>query len=85
VFIREGYDTQRLITHETIHIKQYNELFVVGFLFLYIYDWVAGLIKHRDAYQAYLSIRFEQEARQYENDGHYLTNRPRANWKRYKV
>lgn len=85
VFIREGYDTPRLITHEAIHIKQYNELFVLGFLFLYIYDWVHGLIRYRDAYQAYLSIRFEQEARQHEHADYYLLSRPRFNWKRYKV
>ena len=31
VFIRDD-GNERTINHETIHIKQYNELFVVGFL-----------------------------------------------------
>lgn len=85
VFIREGYDTQRLITHETIHIKQYNELFVVGFLFLYIYDWVHGLIRYRDTQRAYQQIRFEQEAYMYDNVEAYPQTRRRFSWRQFSV
>lgn len=84
VFIRdEGND--RTVNHETIHIKQYNELLVVGFLVLYMYDWVYGLIKYRDKSKAYMRIRFEQEA--YENDKnvHYIRERQRFGWKKYNV
>ena len=84
VFIRdEGND--RTINHETIHIKQYNELLVIGFLVLYLYDWVHGLIKYRDSQKAYYRIRFEQEA--YENDQNilYVPSRKRFSWRNYSV
>ncbi len=84
VFIRdEGND--RTINHETIHIKQYNELFVVGFLALYAFDWLHGLLKYRDKEKAYFRIRFEQEA--YDNDKniHYLNDRERFAWMKYSV
>lgn len=84
IFIREGYDTRLLINHEKIHIRQYNEMLVLGFLLVYIYDWVVGLVRHKNARQAYLSIRLEQEAREFENDDNYLEDRPAFNWKRYK-
>ena len=84
VFIRdEGND--RTINHETIHIKQYNELLVIGFYFVYLYDWIHGLIKYRDSQVAYYRIRMEQEA--YENDKniHYLNERKRFSWLKYRV
>ena len=43
IFIR-GEGDDRLINHESIHITQYAKLFVVGFLFLYLWDFVLGLI-----------------------------------------
>ena len=84
VFIRdEGND--RTINHETIHIKQYNELLVVGFLGLYLWDWLHGLLKYRNSQTAYYRIRFEQEAYENDKDVNYLTNRKRFAWRQYKV
>ena len=85
VFVRKGYDTPRLIAHEAIHIKQYNELFVVGFLVLYLYDWVIGLRKYRSTQAAYKQIRFEQEARAGESDPEYPNTRERFAWRSFKV
>ena len=84
VFIRdEGND--RTINHETIHIRQYNELFVIGFLFLYVFDWIHGLIKYKDKQKAYYKIRFEQEAYNNDNNMSYLEDRKKFAWRNYKV
>ena len=84
VFIRdEGND--RTINHETIHIKQYNELLVIGFYFVYLFDWLHGLIKYRDGQIAYYRIRMEQEAYENDKDIHYLKDRKLFSWLKYRV
>lgn len=84
VFIRdEGND--RTINHETIHIKQYNELLIIGFLGLYLWDWLHGLVKYRNRQTAYYRIRFEQEAYENDKDVNYLVNRKSFAWRQYKV
>jgi hypothetical protein len=77
VFVR-GKADERIVRHESIHIAQYNELFVIGFLALYLYDWVKGLIKYRDKEKAYNRIRFEQEAYMYDAVDGYLWIRSRS-------
>ena len=74
-----------VLNHESIHIRQQAELFVIFFYLLYVFDWVVGLIKYKDLDIAYNRIRFEQEA--YENDTHpyYLIERKKHAWRKYKV
>ncbi len=84
VFIRDD-GNERTINHETIHIKQYNELFVIGFLLIYAFDWVRGLIKYKDKEKAYYMIRFEQEAYNNDSDFDYLSKRKKYAWLEYKV
>ena len=84
IFIRdEGND--RTINHESIHIKQYSELLVVGFYVLYAWDWLHGLVKYRNKETAYYRIRFEQEAYDHDVDVNYLAKRKRFAWRRFKV
>tara|TARA_Y100001938_G_C8092752_1_gene436098 strand:+ start:1852 stop:2202 length:351 start_codon:yes stop_codon:yes gene_type:complete len=71
--------------HETIHHRQYVELLVVGFLLLYLVDFLHGLIKYRISEKAYMRIRFEQEAYDKDEDLKYLDNRPLYAWRNYKV
>lgn len=71
--------------HETIHFQQYKELLVVGFLILYLFDFIHGLIKYRDSERAYYRIRFEQEAYEMDDYDDYLEDRPRFAWLNYKV
>tara|TARA_R110000737_G_scaffold226990_1_gene241401 strand:- start:2093 stop:2446 length:354 start_codon:yes stop_codon:yes gene_type:complete len=86
IFVRKQYvSDKRLMNHETIHIKQYNELLVIGFLAIYLYDWFRGLIKYRDTTKAYYQIRFEQEAYNNQEDMAYLDNRDKFAWKKYKI
>jgi len=79
--------------HETIHFQQTLELLVIGMLFLYLYDYLKGLIVYRNnweglnnqrgypyqsaANRAYHNIRAEQEAYDHEQDEDYLSTRPR--------
>ena len=51
--------------HETIHFQQYLDLLFVGFILLYLWDWVVGLFIHKSGNIAYYSIRAEQEAVSY--------------------
>ena len=86
VFIRRGVEPSvRLIRHETIHIRQYNELLVVGFWLVYLFDWLRGLIKYRDTDKAYRQIRMEQEAYENEYDETYLERRRHFAWWHYRV
>ena len=73
------------LNHETIHIHQQKELFVLFFYILYVSDWLKGLVKYQNARKAYFQIRFEQEAyaKMYEED--YLLNRKKYSWRDYKV
>ena len=82
VFVR-GDINKKTKVHESIHIAQYNELIVIGFLVLYFYDWVIGLIKYRDKEKAYYNIRFEQEAYMYEAVEDYLENRSKYEWRKF--
>ena len=84
VFCR-GELSEGTMRHEKIHHRQYVELLVVGFLLLYLVDFLHGLIKYRNSEKAYMRIRFEQEAYDKDEDLKYLDNRPLYAWRDYKV
>lgn len=71
--------------HETIHFQQYLETFVVGFLLIYLYDYLYAAIIKRKGFtrDAYLAIRFEQEAWGKDKDVNYLSKRRRFSWISY--
>lgn len=73
--------------HETIHFMQYKELFWVGFLFVYLFDFLWAAIVKRKGFtrQAYLSIRFEQEAWHCDDFEDYIKNRKPYAWKNYPL
>ena len=84
IFIRDEGD-EGVIRHESIHIVQYAELFVVGFLFLYAYDFVRGYLKHKNIQKAYKNVRFEQEAYAKEDIKNYLDTREKFAWRKYNL
>mgnify|MGYP002779069117 CR=1 FL=1 len=55
--------TTRLLAHEACHVRQYRRLTSFGFWLLYVVQWVRGLVGTRNAFQAYLDIPLEREAR----------------------
>ena len=83
IFLKDEGD-DRLINHESIHIAQYRELFVIGFYLVYMWDFIAGFIKFKNGREAYYSIRFEKEAYANENNLKYLENREKFAWRKYK-
>ena len=74
-----------VLRHETIHILQQKELFVVFFYLLYGWDYLRGYIKFRNKDLAYRRIRFEQEAYAQMFNESYLDNRKSYSWRKYKV
>ena len=74
-----------LIRHESIHIKQQAELFVIFFYILYLYDFVVGLITYRNSFAAYINIRFEQEAYNNQHDPNYLLTREPYSYRKYNI
>jgi hypothetical protein len=76
---------QHTMNHELIHFEQQKELFVVGFYFLYTYDFVKGMIKYKNKNTAYFMIRFEQEAYMNQGELGYIHKREKCSWKKYEV
>jgi len=74
-----------VLRHETIHIIQQKELFILFFYLLYGWDYLKGVIKYKDKEKAYFQIRFEQEAYDHMFEEDYLAQRPCYNWRHYKV
>jgi hypothetical protein len=77
--------SEDLLRHESIHIAQQKELFVVFFYLLYGWDYLKGFIKFKDKELAYRRIRFEQEAYSHMFNEHYLENRKSYSWRKYRV
>ncbi len=51
-----------LIAHELTHVRQYQEIGSIKFLYLYLRDYLRSRINGKDHYSAYLNVVFEQEA-----------------------
>jgi hypothetical protein len=64
-----------LIRHETIHLKQAEELLVIPFYLLYLANYLINLKKYRRHHIAYMQIMFEREAYRYEKQEGYLKSR----------
>ena len=82
IISREKMDKLTL-NHEMIHIKQQQELLVIGFYLLYGMWWLQGILKGMNKAEAYYSIPFEIEAYMHDEDMRYLKKRKRWAWKRY--
>jgi len=86
VVLRERYNSNsywkkkaaRIINHESIHIKQQEELLVIPFYILYITEWFIKLFFYGS--KSYYNISFEREA--YDNDDNlsYLNTRKKYAW-----
>ena len=55
--------TPKLLEHEACHVRQYRRLTSFGFWLVYVFQWLSGLFRTRNAFQAYLDIPLELEAR----------------------
>lgn len=79
VFSR-GEMSEETKRHETIHFQQYLETGVIGFLVLYLWDYMISLAKGVKGPEAYRNIRAEVEAWDNDSDENYLKNRKRWAW-----
>ncbi|MCE2513192.1 MAG: DUF4157 domain-containing protein [Acidimicrobiia bacterium] len=52
-----------LIAHELVHVEQYAKLGAVRFLWRYLREYLANVVRLRNHRRAYLAISFEAEAR----------------------
>ena len=75
---------KQVLNHETIHIKQQQELLIIGFYILYVYYWIKGLMFYGSAQMAYYSIPFEMEAYDNDEDLEYLSKRKLMAWWKYR-
>mgnify|MGYP000002881445 FL=1 len=86
VILREIYNSTppwrrkaaRIINHETIHIKQQEEMLIIPFYIWYVTEWFIKLFFYGK--KAYYNISFEREA--YDNDDNlsYLSGRKHYAW-----
>ncbi len=77
VFLRHKADVRNkiLLNHERIHLRQQLELAIVFFFIVYALNYLVGIIKYRNHFQAYRNIVFEREAYANEKDLNYLKKR----------
>lgn len=68
------------IRHERIHIRQAEELLVIPFYILYLFNYLINLIIYRNHNKAYMNICFEREAYRFEHDANYLPQRRFWSW-----
>lgn len=63
VIRRELVDDRPLVAHELVHVRQWREQGIVGFLRRYLADYIRGRRAGLDHDAAYRAIPFEIEAR----------------------
>ena len=83
IVVNAKYESETMIRHERIHLVQQMEMLVLGFYLLYLYDWFKHLILTGRPYEAYKTIRFEQEAYDNQEVVGYLDNRKAFAWRKY--
>jgi len=78
---QETMNNKEIINHESIHWKQQLEMLVIFFYIWYIIEWVIRIFVNGK--QAYISISFEQEAYDNDNNLNYLSTRKHFSWFKY--
>ena len=81
IFVRSHDDcTASMLNHELIHVRQFWEMFGVGFLLWYLVEYSWHRLEGASHVKAYARISFEQEAYRNQNDEQYLEKRSRYAW-----
>lgn len=70
----------KVINHESIHTAQMKEMLYIFFYLWYWLEWFIRLFQHGDEY---LSISFEREAYDNEDNPEYLKSRKHFSWFKY--
>ena len=53
----------RLVVHELVHVRQFQQKGYVPFSIRYVYEYARGILGGKGSRQAYLDVSAEQEAR----------------------
>lgn len=81
VVFSRGKITQTTRNHERIHWEQMKETVVIGFLLIYLYDYLYNRYALRmEGTKAYRNTRAEIEAYGYQEKKDYLVGRKRLAW-----
>lgn len=84
LIVREGCRiSERLIRHETIHMKQQREMLYLPFFLWYGIEFLFRLCQYRNWSNAYRNISFEREAYTNDKDTNYLNLRVKFAWINY--
>ena len=66
--VNSGLTGITLIAHELTHVRQYQEMGFLRFLYRYLRDYIQSRIEGKNHHSAYLNVSFEQEAFAYEQE-----------------
>lgn len=78
----KGVINESTLRHERVHVLQWKECLYIGFLPVYIMDWIKGiLVEKKTSRDAYRDIRMEREARLANHDENYLQQRKPFAWR----
>ena len=77
------YKGEVTINHETIHIKQQQELLVIPFYIIYILEWFIKLFIYGSPKSAYRNLSFEREAYENQYNINYIKSRKLFSWVKY--
>ena len=88
VILRERYNSTsywkkraaRIINHESIHIKQQEEMLVLPFYIWYVTEWLIKVPIYFSFQKAYYNISFEREAFDNDDNLSYLNSRKKYAW-----
>ena len=87
IFVREDKSakfTPMMKRHEATHAHQQEECLLVCFLFIYCLEWLVKIwICWFDLDRAYMSISFEQEAYEHQEEIYYNDVRRHYAWTKY--
>lgn len=64
VLLGDPHRLGRLVIHELVHVRQFNDAGYFGFMSRYIRDYAGGLLSGKKLRQAYLDVAAEREARE---------------------
>lgn len=72
-----------IINHESIHIRQQEELLIIPFYIWYVIEYLIRRLQYPTWYKAYQNISFEREAYKHERNLEYLKTRKWYSWFKY--
>jgi len=87
IVLCRGELSEKTKRHETIHYRQYLETLFIGFIIIYLFDFLYAVFIAKKGFsrESYLAIRFEQEAHHCDDFENYLDERVAFSWKNYPL